>query len=42
MAIIGEQVVAYGEHLKPVLKEAESIEKNPLVVNVPEEEILVV
>ena len=42
VAIIGEKVVAHGEHLKPVLEKAEKVEKNPLVVNLPQEEILVV
>lgn len=29
VAIIGKSVVAHGGHLKPVLEDAEKVEKNP-------------
>ena len=41
IAIIGEQVVAHGEDLHRVVTEAERIEKNPLIFQVPKGDVLV-
>ena len=42
VAIIGEKIVAHGRRLAEVLKQAEKIEKKPLISKVPQAEVLVV
>ena len=41
IAIIGEQVVAHGKHLQPVLEQATAVEPDPLVIKIPSHELMI-
>lgn len=42
IAVIGEKIVAHGKKLADVIRQAEKIEKKPLISKVPQAEVLVV
>lgn len=42
VAVIGERIVAHGRKLSEVIRQAEKIEKKPLISKVPLSEVLVV